>query len=81
MLRTMKAIWRRWKGFAHRLIETQNRFLMGFVYVIAVSPIAGGFKLLRRPMIDRGPADPDAETYWLERTEPQLTMDRATKMF
>ena len=81
MLRTMKAIWRRWKGFAHHLINYQNRFLMGVVYVTAVAPVAMGFKLLGRKMIDRGPADPEAETYWQTRTEPPLDMARAARMF
>ncbi len=81
MLGTMKAIWRRWKGFAHRLIEVQNRLLMGVVYVAAVAPVALCFKVLGRKMIDRGPPDPEAETFWTKRAEPQLSMDRAAKMF
>ena len=77
----MKAIWRRWKGFAHRLIDYQNRLLMAFVYVLAVAPTAVAFKLLRRPMLDRGPAEAEAETFWKERTEPPLDMQRARRMF
>lgn len=81
MLRTMKVIWRRWKGLAHHLIEYQNRFLMAVVYVVAVAPVAIAFKLAGRKMLDRGPADPDAETYWIARTEPPLDMERAARMF
>ena len=81
MLRTMKVIWRRWKGFAHRLVNAQNRFLMGVVYVVAVAPVALVFRLLGTQLIDRAAADPDAETFWVPRAEPQLDMKRASRMF
>jgi hypothetical protein len=77
----MKAIWRRWKAFAHRLIDYQNRFLMGVVYVTAVAPVALVFKLMGRKLLDRGPADESQESYWVERTEPPLDMKRASRMF
>ena len=81
MLRTMKVIWGKWKGFAHRLIDWQNRILMALVYILAVAPVGLVFKLMGRRLLDRAEPEEGAASYWQERSEPALDMERARRMF
>ena len=77
----MKALWRTWKGLAHRIIAFQNWVLMAWVYVFAVAPVALAMKLLGRRLVRRPAIDPTAETYFEERSGGPLTMQRASRMF
>jgi hypothetical protein len=63
VLELMKAIWRSWKRFTHNLNHVISLVLMTFVYVVAVSPVALGFKIFRPDPIDRGLGDPGCDTY------------------
>lgn len=65
VLELMKAVWRRWKAFTHSLNHVISWVLMTFVYVVAVAPVAMGFKVFRPDPIDRGLGDPNAESYGL----------------
>lgn len=63
MLEVMKSMWRAWKGFTHNLNHVISVVLMTFVYVVAVAPVAIGFKIFRPDPIDRGLGDPAADSY------------------
>lgn len=65
MLELMKSIWRSWKRFTHNINHVISVVLMTFVYVVAVAPVAMGFKIFRPDPIDRGLGDPAAPTYGL----------------
>ena len=54
---------------------------MALVYVIAVAPVAVFLKLFRREMLDRSPLNPEAKSYWVEKTDGPLTLERAKKRF
>ena len=72
LLELMKAVWRRWKTFTHSLNYVISWVLMTFVYVVAVAPVAIGFKVFRPDPIDRGLGDPSADSYGLPaKIEPQ----------
>ena len=81
MLATMKTIWRAWKGLAHKIIAAQNFVLMSWVYIVAVAPVAICMKLLGRKLVFRPVIDADADSYWQEKTDGPMTMDRANRMF
>ena len=81
MLATMKTIWRAWKGLAHKIIAAQNFVLMSWVYIVAVAPVAIFMKLLGHKLVIRPAIDADADSYWQEKTDGPMTMDRANRMF
>lgn len=63
VLEVMKAMWRSWKGFTHSLNHVISVVLMTFVYVVAVAPVAIGFKIFRPDPTDRGLGDPHADSW------------------
>lgn len=63
MLPLLKQIWRTWKRGAHGLVRAQSWVLMALAYIIAVGPVALGFRLFQPDPLDRGPADPSLPTY------------------
>ncbi len=77
----MKAIWRGWKRFAHRLISAQNWLLMALVYWFAVMPVALGLRILRHRLVQPVNQDADADSYWEPRSDGPLDMARAQRMF
>jgi hypothetical protein len=81
MLATMKTIWRAWKGLAHRIISVQNWVLMAWVYIFAVAPVAIFMKLFGQKLVKRPVIDPEADSYWQDKPDGPLTMDRAQRMF
>lgn len=77
----MKAIWRAWKGVAHRIIQAQNWALMSIVYWLALAPVAVLIRLSGRKVV---PVEggPDASgSFWIPRTDGVMGMDRANRMF
>ena len=81
MIRFFKGLWRREKALLHGILKLQNWILMALVYVIAVAPVAVFLKLFRREMLDRSPLNPEAKSYWVEKTDGPLTLERAKKRF
>lgn len=63
MLGLMKTIWRGWKKAVHSLNAGIAFVLMSFVYIVAVGPVALGFKVFKPDALDRGLGDPQAKTY------------------
>jgi hypothetical protein len=62
----MKRIWWGWKGLVHRLNAFISFILMTFVYVVAVAPVALGFRIFRPDPTDRGLGDPERSSFWQE---------------
>lgn len=81
MLEIFKRLWVGWNGMARHILLAQNALLMGFTYVVALGPVALWFRLSGKQLVDRGPADPKAETYWQPRSGKPMTMDEATRQF
>lgn len=81
MLELFKRMWMGWNGVAKHILTAQNVVLMGFTYVVALGPVALWFRLTRRQLVDRGPADPKAESYWQPRSGKPMTMDEAARQF
>ena len=65
MLGLMKALWRRWKALAHRIIAGQNWLLMAIAYGIAMGPVSMIMRLKNPDLIDRGLGDPEWDSFWL----------------
>tara|TARA_B100001250_G_scaffold343963_1_gene312807 strand:+ start:356 stop:604 length:249 start_codon:yes stop_codon:yes gene_type:complete len=81
LIRFFKGLWRREKAFLHGILKLQNWILMALVYVLAVAPVAILLKLFRHEMLDKSLPDPEAKSYWVEKTDGPLTLERARKRF
>ncbi len=81
MLELFKVMWDRWQGVAAGIMTVQNTILMGLAYFVGVGPVALGFRLTGRQLIDRAPAPPSAPTYWLPRSGKNITMTEANRQF
>ena len=79
MLHIMKALWRRWKGFAHSIIRAQNWLIMAMAYLIAMGPVALVMRLKSNDLIDRGLGDPEARSYWVGLNEPNQDIRRSQR--
>ncbi len=80
MLGTFKVLWRGWKRASHRLISAQNWLLMALVYWLALAPVALLLRLRRAQLLDRGPGEPGAESFWIPRGDGAYTLDRSQHM-
>ena len=81
MLGLMTTLWRGWKAFAHRLIKGQNWLIMAFVYITAMGPVSLFIKLDKERRLDRGPADPDADSYQKPVRQEPMDVRRAQRPF
>ena len=79
MLYLMKALWRRWKRFAHAIIRAQNWIVMAIAYVVAMGPVSFIMRLRSRDLIDRGLGDPGATSYWIPMNDPQQDIRRSQR--
>ena len=66
VLRVMRWLWWRWKDFVHVLNTLIGFFLMTVVYVVAMAPVALGFKIFRPDPTDRGLGEPGRASYWMD---------------
>ncbi len=81
MLERFKRMWLWWQGVAAGILWFQNALLMTVAYVVGVGPVAVGFRLLRRPLLDRAPAVVGAKSHWVARSGKPMTMDEAARQF
>lgn len=81
MLELFKRMWVAWGAFARGLFTAQNWLIMGTAYIVAIGPLALWFRLTGRQLVDRAPADPNANTYWRPRSGQPMTMDEAARQF
>lgn len=81
VLESFKRMWLRWQKVAGGILYVQNAILMGVAYFGGLGPVALGFRLLGRKLVDRAPANPAAKSYWLPRSAKPQTMDEANRMF
>ncbi len=79
MLNLMKALWRRWKRFAHAIIRGQNWLVMAIAYVVAMGPVALIMRLKSSDLIDRGLGDPDADSYWIPMKDVEQDIRRSQR--
>ena len=60
----MTWLWRKWKEVIHSINGGIAFVLMSLTYIIAVTPVAFGFKVFTKDSLDRGLGDPQAKSYW-----------------
>ena len=65
VLRVMKFLWWRWKDLVHSINIVIGFILMTIVYLVAMAPIALGFRIFRPDPTDRGLGSPEMESYWM----------------
>ena len=76
----LKKLWRRWKGGVHKINDGLAFVLMTCTYVVAVTPIAIGFKIRGSDLLDRG-LDKKRKTYWNEKEEEEQTIKRVQRPY
>tara|TARA_B100000683_G_C12302394_1_gene478789 strand:- start:344 stop:586 length:243 start_codon:yes stop_codon:yes gene_type:complete len=76
----LKKLWRRWKGGIHKINDGLAFVLMTFTYVLAVTPIAIGFKIKGTDLLDRG-LDDKRKTYWNPKKEEEQTIKRVQRPY
>lgn len=81
MLELFKRMWIGWNVAVRGIFVVQNALLMGVAYFAGVGPVALGLRLLRRDLLDRGPAVSGAATHWHRRDGRPMDMDRASRQF
>ncbi len=78
-----RTIWRiayeYWMRFARALGRANALLLLTIVYVVLIGPAAIVLKIFRKDLLDRK-ADEGA-TYWYEKSEEQLTLERSKQQF
>lgn len=82
MLELFKRMWVAWNDRVVRNINTVlSAVLMGVAYFVGLGPVAIGFRLSGRPLLDRAPGVPGAATYWVPRDGKPIEMQQATRQF
>ena len=81
MLELFKRMWVGWQGATRGILVAQNAVLMTVAYVLGLGPVALAWKVMRRSMLDRAPADPKAASYWRARKGTPMSMDEANRPF
>ena len=81
MLERFKQLWLWWQGVAQGILTAQNYVLIGIAYVVGLGPVALGMRLTGTRLLDNGPADPAAKSFWVPRSGRPMTMDEANRQF
>jgi hypothetical protein len=76
----LKYLWRRWKGGVHKINDGLAFVLMTFTYVIAVAPIALGFRIRGTDLLERG-LDKKRTSYWLDKKEEEQSIKRVQRPY
>ena len=80
MRQLLKYLWRHWKEGIHKINDVLSFVLMTLTYVIAVTPIALGFRLKGTDLLDRG-LDKSKKSYWNEKKEEEQTIKRVQRPY
>lgn len=81
MLELFRRMWVAWNRGVRGIFVVQNTVLMTIAWLVGLAPIAVALKLMRRPMLDRAPADPRAQTHWRPRRGKPMRMEEAARRF
>ena len=80
MRQLFKTMWRRWKSVVHRLNDGIAFCLMSFTYFFAVMPVALGFKILRRDLLDISLKN-EGPSYWLDKKNESQDIRRVQRLY
>lgn len=81
MLELFKRLWLGWNLGIRAVMRLQSRVIMTLAWVLAIGPTALVFRLMGKTLLDRGPADPAAKTFWLTRPGGEASMKDAARPF
>ena len=79
MKRILKAIWRGWKAFAHKLGVLNTKIILTILYFIVIGTAAMIAKILRRDLLDRRLCDEDS--FWKARESLPVNLENARRQF
>lgn len=81
VLETFKRMWLWWQGVAQGILWAQNAAVMTIAYFVGLGPVALGFRLSGRKLLDRAPPPSGAASFWVPRSGQPQTMDEAARQF
>jgi len=83
MATILKWLWRSWKNLVHSINDGVAWILMTVTYIIAIAPIATGFKIFTDDVLDRGLGDPQLKSYWkkVKREEEADNIRRVQRQY
>lgn len=81
MLSIFKRLWRGWNRGVRGLMRAQSKAIMTVAYFVGIGPVAIGFRLMGKTLLDRGPAAPGTRSFWLKRTDGEATIKDAARPF
>lgn len=81
MLELFKTLWAGWNAATRGLFKGITAGAMAVGYFLAIGPVALGFRLRGKKLLDHAPADPAATSYWNPRPGKPMTMDEAARQF
>ncbi len=81
MLEIFKQLWVGWNRGIRAVMRVQSQAIMAMAYFLAIGPIAVLFRLTGRTLLDRGPAQADARSFWVPRTPVEASMKDASRPF
>jgi hypothetical protein len=81
MLEIFKQLWVGWNRGIRAVMRAQSKAIMTVAYFLAIGPIAVLFRLTGRTLLDRGPAQADARSFWVPRNPVEASMKDASRPF
>ena len=75
----LKKMWRRWKAGVHKINDGLAFVLMSLTYILAVTPVAIGFRIRGTDLLDRGL--PKRKSFWLEKKEEEMSISRVQRPY
>jgi len=80
MRRLLKSLWRRWKGGIHKINDGLAFVLMSITYILAVTPVALGFRVRGTDLLDRG-IPVEKKSFWLPKKEEEQSIKRVQRPY
>ncbi|MBT3401824.1 MAG: hypothetical protein HN420_17765, partial [Rhodospirillaceae bacterium] len=77
LLAPLNRLWTRFGLLLHRIV---NPIVMGFLFYLTVTPMALIMRALGKDLL-RLKRDPEAKSYWIERTPPGPAPDTMSNQF
>ena len=75
----LKSLWRRWKAGIHKINDGLAFVLMSITYILAVTPVALGFRIKGTDLLDRGISA--KKSFWNPKKEENQSISRVQRPY
>ena len=76
----LKYLWRRWEKGIHSINHGIAFVLMSLTYILAVTPIALGFRIRRVDLLDRGLGE-GRKSFWSPKKNEEQSISRVQRPY